>query len=162
MSAKHAVAVANDTSEATWEEMDRVMAAESNTTLNALIVMTISGAVATVGIAENALHLAVGAMVIAPGFEPVVRGVLRVVARADRPFLGWRQLLEAYGALLAGAAATALVLPSLGQDPGGGSRSYLPEAVLIDYWTTISPTSILVAVIGGAAGALLIASNRRC
>lgn len=160
MSAEHAVAIANDTSEATWEEMDRAMAADSNTTLHALLVMAISGLVATVGISQDALHLVVAAMVIAPGFQPILRGVLRLIAQADRPFLGWRQLLEAYGALLVGAGATALLLPALGEDATGGSASYLPPGVLIEYWTTISPMSILVALIGGVAGALLIASNR--
>lgn len=160
MSAEHAVAIANDTSEATWEEMDRAMAADSNTTLHALIVMALSGAVATVGIAQNALHLVVAAMVIAPGFQPIVRGVLRLIAHADRPLLGWRQLGEGYGALLIGAGATALLLSAGGEGATGGSASYLPAGVLIEYWTTISPMSILVAVIGGAAGALLIASNR--
>jgi hypothetical protein len=160
VSSPHAVAVANDTSEATWEEMDRLMAKDSNTTLNTLLVMAVSGSLAVIGISQDALHLVIGAMLVAPGFEPIVRGVLRVVARADRPLLGWRQLFGSYAVLLLAAALTSLLVSGLGQDPSGGTASYLPAGVLIRYWTAVSPLTLLVAAIAGAAGAVLVASNR--
>lgn len=160
VSSKHAVAIANDISEATWEEMDALMAREGNMTLNALLLMAGAGALATIGLAENALHLVIAAMLIAPGFEPIVRGALRIVARADSPLLGWQQLAQAYGALLVGAALTAVALRAFGTDPAGGSSSYLPAGILVDYWTTISPMSLAVAAVAGIAGALLVASHR--
>lgn len=160
VSAEHSLAVAEDISEATWEEMDQIMGRESNMTLNALLVMAVSGSIATIGIAQNALHVVIGAMLIAPGFEPIVRGVLRIVAAGERPLLGWRQLLEAYGALLLGAGATSMVMLLLGSDPRGDASSYLPAGVLIGYWSSITPTGVVVALLAGAAGAVLIASNR--
>lgn len=160
VSTQHARTIANDVSEATWEEMDAIMAMESNTTPNALFLMAVSGSLATIGIAQNALHLVIAAMVIAPGFEPIVRGTLRAVARGADRVLGWRQLAEAYGALFVGAALTALLLLAFGHDPSGGTASYLPAAVLIEYWTTVSPLGIAVAAVAGAAGAVVVAGNR--
>jgi hypothetical protein len=66
-------AIVRDSSEVGWEEMDAVMAKNSNMTVNALLVMGIAGVLATIGIATNALHIVVGAMLIAPGFQPIVR-----------------------------------------------------------------------------------------
>lgn len=160
VSLSSADAIANDLSEATWEEMDLVMAKESNTTFNGLVVMAIAGLVATLGIAQNSLHVVVGAMVIAPGFEPIVRAALGVVARSRAWRIGLRQLLEGYAALVVGAVVAAAFLAATGNDPRGGGASYLPSGVLIEYWTTISATSVLIAFVGGVAGAVLVAANR--
>jgi hypothetical protein len=54
--------IVHDVSEATWEEMEVVIAKNSNMTVNALVVMVISGVLATIGIATNALHIVIGAM----------------------------------------------------------------------------------------------------
>lgn len=152
--------LAHDTSEATWEEIESVAAKESNTTANALIVMAISGVLAAIGLATNALHLVLGAMLIAPGFEPIVRFSMGVVARN----MGWRrglmQTAQAYGALLLGATITAAVLRLLGTPPLGQEESYLPSLVLVNYWTSFTATTFIVSAMAGVAGALLVASNR--
>lgn len=153
-------AISHDLSEATWEEMDLVMGKESNTTLNGVVVMAVAGMVATFGLAQNALHLVVGAMVIAPGFEPIVRAALGLVAQSRAWRIGVLQLLQGYGALVVGAMAAVALLALTGSDPRGTGASYLPSGVLVEYWTSLSVTSVAVAIVAGAAGAVLIAANR--
>lgn len=50
-----AIEITNDSSEATWEEMQVMISRESNMTINSLIVMSISGILSKVDIAMNAL-----------------------------------------------------------------------------------------------------------
>lgn len=152
--------LAHDTSEATWEEVESVAAKESNTTGNALAVMAISGAIAAIGLATNALHLVMAAMLIAPGFEPITRFSLGLVARNTAWRRGVRQTAETYGALFLGAAITALVLRLLGTSPLGGQDTYLPDSVLVNYWTSFTATTFIVSATAGIAGALLVAANR--
>lgn len=160
VSASSAEAISNDWSEATWEEMDALMGRESNMTLNGLAVMAVAGIVATIGIWQNALHLVIGAMLIAPGFEPIVRTALGAVARGGSWRTGAIQLLESYAALVVGAAAAAVFLLLTADDPRGAGSSYLPSGVLVEYWTTISASSVLIALVAGLAGAVLIAVHR--
>lgn len=160
VSASSAEEILHDVSEATWEEMEVVIAKNSNATATALLVMAISGIIATIGIATNALHVVVGAMLIAPGFQPIVRIALGIVGRSGAWRRGISHTLQGYLALAAGAAGTALFLQAIGKSPLGGEASYLPEGVLISYWTTISVPSVVVSFVAGAAGALLIATNR--
>jgi hypothetical protein len=155
-----AAAIVSDSSDVGWEEMDAVMAKNSNMTANALLVMGIAGVLATIGIATNALHIVVGAMLIAPGFQPIVRTALGVVARTSTWRLGLAHLLQGYGTLALAAAVTALVLQGLGRPALGGEASYLPAGVLISYWTSISVPSLMVTTVAGVAGAILIATDR--
>src|SRR5690606_12749644 len=75
-------AIVRDTSESTWEEMELLIGKESNMTINALLLMGISGILAALGLATKAVHFVIGAMAIAPGFEPIVRISLGTVAKS--------------------------------------------------------------------------------
>lgn len=160
VSSSSAAEIVHDVSEATWEEMEVVIAKNSNMTRTAVLVMAISGAVATIGIATNALHVVIGAMLIAPGFQPIVRVALGIAGGGGAWRRGIVHTLQGYLALAAGAAATALLFPTLGKSPIGGEASYLPAGVLVSYWTTLTVPSLVVTTVAGAAGALLIATNR--
>jgi uncharacterized membrane protein len=161
VSASTARDVVTDTSEATWEEMEVVIAKNSNITPSAAAVMAIAGVLATIGIATNALHIVIGAMLIAPGFQPIVRIALGAVAGSDAWKRGVANTLKGYLALAAGAAATAVFLLALGRSPlGTDEPSYLAAGGLVSYWTTLTVPSLLVTFVGGAAGAVLIATNR--
>lgn len=59
--------------EAVWEEIGVVMRRESNPSSNYLLMMILSGAVAAFGLVADTLHIVVGAMLIAPGFAPLLR-----------------------------------------------------------------------------------------
>lgn len=160
VSSPSAAAIVSDSSDVGWEEMDAVMAKNSNMTVNALLVMVIAGVLATIGIATNALHIVIGAMLIAPGFQPIVRIALGIVARTGTWRLGLAHLVQGYGALALAAAVTGLALQGLDRPALGGEASYLPPGVLISYWASISVPSLIVTTAAGVAGAILIATDR--
>lgn len=160
VSSSAAAEIVRDVSESSWEEMEVVIGKNSNVTVNAALVMGVSGVLAAVGIATNALHIVVGAMLIAPGFQPVVRIALGVVAQSGAWQRGVVDTLRGYLVLAIGAAATALLLRALGMSPLGDEASYLPAGTLISYWTTISASSVVTTFTAGLVGALLVATNR--
>lgn len=147
-------------SDLTWEEIELEIGKESNMTSSALVVMAVSGALATVGIATNALHIVIGAMAIAPGFAPLVRVALGIVARGDAMRRGLRHTGEAYASLLFGAVATSFLLRLAGIEPLPGEGGYLPSGALLSYWTTIDITAVLIGLLAGGAGGLLVATDR--
>lgn len=154
------IEITNDRSEAIWEEMQATISRESNMTINNLIIMFISGILATIGIATNALHIVIGAMVIAPGFEPIIR----ISLGATTQNIDWRHGIidtaKCYLMMITGAVITTFILVALGKSPLGGEDSYLPAGVLISYWTTITFPSLLVSAVASIAGALVIATHR--
>jgi hypothetical protein len=160
LSQQNSKSIRHDTSEATWEEMLGSISKESNITINAFVIMFIAGVVAAVGIATNALHLVIGAMVIAPGFEPIVRVSLGLVNGHRDWQRGTTDTLKAYVAIILAAALTTWFLRAIGENPLGGESSYLPAGVLVSYWTSIKATSVLVTATASVAGALVIITNR--
>jgi hypothetical protein len=152
--------IVTDDSEGSWEEMEREIARESNMTINGLIVMALAGIIAALGISSNALHLVIGAMVIAPGFEPITRIALGVVTRSRAFRHGVTDSLKGYLALIAGAALITLLMKARGSSPITGEASYLPPATLANYWQQLTVSSLLVSAAASIAGAVLIAANR--
>ena len=65
--------------DAIWEEIGAMMRQDRNPTLNFLALMTLAGAVAAVGIASDRINVVFGAMLIAPGFEPLLRIVFGII-----------------------------------------------------------------------------------
>jgi hypothetical protein len=152
--------IRTDFSDGTWEEIECEIASESNMSINAIWVMGLAGVLAAVGIATNSLHTVIGAMVIAPGFEPILRIPLALVARGASWKHGLGDTLKGYGALLLAAAATAWLLqlpPSLSM---AQSSDYLEPGALVKYWTTLSVTSVIVTIAAAIAGALIVAMKR--
>jgi hypothetical protein len=151
--------VLSESTDCSWEEMDQLLARESSMTVNALILMLVAGALSTIGISTGALHLVIAAMVIAPGFEPFTRVALGVVAGGKALGHGLRDIVKGYLALVLGAAAMAALLPAL-ETPPLAATSYLGADALTDYWSASKPASLLLALLAGAAGAVLVATNR--
>ena len=145
----------SENDEASWPEMATKLRRETNLTINYVLAMFFAGVIAAVGIWTTTIHLVVGAMVIAPGFEPILRVPFGLLAGNGR---AWRKGLSAiaggYAALIAGAALAALVLPLLKAAPP------LRELYWANFWTSFSATSVLVAICAGAAGAAIIAAHR--
>ncbi|WP_017729756.1 DUF389 domain-containing protein [Nafulsella turpanensis] len=77
--------IARDNNEGSWEEMEMTISNDSNTSINTMILLMIAGSLATIGIANNSLHIVIGGMLIAPGFMPIVRISLGVFAK----YRGW-------------------------------------------------------------------------
>lgn len=160
VAASQAGMIAGDSSEATWEEMELTIARESNMTADGLLLMASAGVVAVIGISTDALHLVVGAMVIAPGFEPISRIALGAVAGSGTWRRGVAHTAQGYLVLTLAAWVTALVLRAIGVPPLGGEAAYLPAGVLTSYWSSITAPGLLVSTVAGATGGLLIAANR--
>ena len=151
--------LATEANELSWEEMELTIGNESNMSVNNLIVMAISGILAAIGISTDSLHLVIGAMVIAPGFEPITRVSLGLVARGRAWRRGLADIAKGYLSLAIAAAIMALVLKTLGTPPLGGSETYLPAGALTSYWTTITATGLIATAVASIAGAVLISSN---
>ena len=152
--------IRNDFSDATWEEMECEVAKQGNIDLNALLLMALAGAMAAIGIATNSLHVVVGAMVLAPGFEPVLRVSLAAVSGGVSWRRGMADTVKGYASMAVGAAAATWALdlpPSLSLDT---TSDYLPRGVLIQYWTSISAASLLVTAAASVAGALVVVMRR--
>ncbi len=149
-----------DTTESSWEEMEFMLARESHMTASSLAIMTVAGVCAATGLATGALHLVAASMLIAPGFEPLVRVALGVCASSRAWRRGLWSFVTGYSALIAGAALAAWTLKTTGTDIRGGERSYLPSRELIDYWARPNASAFVVSVAGAVAGTLLVVSNR--
>lgn len=73
---------------------------------------------------------------------------------------GLTDILKGYISVILGAVAAALIIKARGQELFPGTDSYLTRGVLVDYWTTITVTSILVSVVAAIAGGIVIMTNR--
>ena len=160
VSASASATIMRDPASSTLEEMHFMLARESRMSVNKVMVMAAAGVVAAAGIATNAVHVVVGAMVIAPGFEPLLRLSLGALNRHHVWRYGAMDCLKGYGALLAGAGVTMLVLPLLGVRVPANDAGYLASQSLVSYWGSVTTAATVVAAAGGLAGALLVAANR--
>ncbi|MGQ9371613.1 DUF389 domain-containing protein [Azospirillum sp. ST 5-10] len=150
--------VDRESNEAVWEEIAALFRRDTNVGPNFLILMAVAGAVAAVGIVEGTMHIVVGAMLLAPGFEPILRVVFGAMTggRGTGAASGVRSTLAGYAALAAGAAGGALVVQALGRMPPGR----LADLELVAYWTGVGSTGLLVATLAGIAGAAILTSRR--
>jgi hypothetical protein len=160
MSRSETHAIRADSSESNWEEMENSLNSESTMTFSSCVTMAISGMIATCGLMTNAIHLVAGAMVIAPGFEPISRIALGIVTQNATWKRGATDTAKGYLSLIAGAALSVFLLKLLGYEPPDSQGTYLPEGVLLQYWTSTSSVALLVSVLAGIAGAILIINHR--
>ncbi|HSK23874.1 MAG TPA: DUF389 domain-containing protein [Egicoccus sp.] len=150
-----------ETGATTWEELELSMSEDSTMTRDRTLVMLLAGVIAGVGIIADQLHTVVGAMIIAPGFQPFARVVLGLVTRSSAWRGGLVDVARAYGALLIGAALAALLGMAFGTDAlDAGGDSYLGDAVLLEFWTTVSWTGVVVGAAGAVCGGILVSLNR--
>lgn len=145
-----------------WEELELTMGQESTMTADKVVVMFIAGVIAGAGIVSGAIHVVIGAMVIAPGFQPFARFMLGLVNGSRTWRGGAIDVFRGYGALLAGATVAALLSLAFGTSAldGGGEATYLLSDDLLRYWSTITWTGVVVGAVAGVAGGLLMAINR--
>lgn len=155
VSASSQATIDREKDEASWPEMAAKLRRETNLTMNYLLAMFFAGVIAAVGIWTSTIHIVVGAMVIAPGFEPILRVPFGLLAGDRR---AWQQGLSAtvggYAAMVGGGALAAVLLPFLKAAPP------LRELHWAAYWSSFSSPSIVVALCAGAAGAAIIAAHR--
>jgi hypothetical protein len=160
VSPQAATDLGRETSDATWEEMETELGRESNMTVNALLLMAGAGVLATVGLQTNALHIVIAAMAIAPGFGPILRFSLGIVARSAAWRRGASHTALAYLTLITAAAATTVLLRATGLQGIGSRSTYLPEESLYPYWSSFSVPGTIASLAAGIGGAVLVATNR--
>jgi hypothetical protein len=147
--------------ESSWEEIESMIAKESNMTINGLLLMATAGFIAGIGVTTESLHLVIGAMAIAPGFLPIVRVVNGFLAGMQSWRSGLADFARGYLTLVVAAAAASLLMQLIGKDGlGDGSSTYLRDGSLISFWTNVTPEGIAVSVAAALAGAILLVCNR--
>lgn len=146
-----------ETNEASWPEMAALLRRETNISSNYIMAMFFSGVVAAAGLWSDTLHIVIGAMVIAPGFEPIIRVPFGFLAEERRAWsTGLKSTAVGYLALVLGAAAAALIAMLISSTPEGelGSRYW------VQYWSSLNPMSVVIALAASGAGAAIIAAQR--
>lgn len=151
----HVAALDRQGNEAAWEEMSEQLRRDTNVTPNFLLLMVASGAIATFGLVSDTLHVVLGAMLIAPGFEPLLRMVFGLAGQRHRAAAGLRSSLAGYLALAAGAAA-ALPVALLLQ---GRAATELPGLHWAGYWSSVQPSGVVVSLVAGVAGATIVSAR---
>lgn len=157
VSPAHEQQIDDETNEASLEEMASMMRRETNISNNYLLAMMFSGGVAAAGLWTDTVHIVIGAMVIAPGFEPLLRIPFGLLAlRKPRMRRGLKSSASGYGAMALGAALTTLILQLL--EPQSGAQ--LAQHTWVQFWTTVKPSGVLIALLASAAGMAIIAAQR--
>jgi hypothetical protein len=150
--------IKDDSSGSSWEEIDTLLRRDTNPSLNFLGMMALAGAVAGAGLMQDILHIVIGAMLIAPGFEPLVR-VSAGLACGLRDS-AWRGVLSAalaYVVLALGAVGGMFV--AIWLDPALALAD-LPSRNWVQFWTDVKLGSVAVAFFAGLAGALVVNSHQ--
>lgn len=138
-----------------WAQVADMLDRNSRLGVLYLIVITVAGAIAAVGILEDLFLLIIAAMALSPDYFPLIAGCLAVVRRSRRSFL------RSLRTLLAGFAAAALaswlltellvrigaVSPPGAEEPGGAVTVFVASP----NWV-----SVVVACLAGVAGALSV------
>lgn len=145
----------------TWEELELSIGEDSTMTPDRSIVMGIAGFIAGLGIVTGTVHAVVGAMVIAPGFQPFSRFVLGMINWSGAWRGGLTDVTRAYGSLLVGATLAGLLTLALGETAlDAGDDTYLASADLVRFWTTASWHGVAISAVASVCGGLLIAIDR--
>lgn len=149
--------IEKESNETVWEEMGFLLRRETNVSANYLSLMALSGGVAAVGLWTNTVHVVIGAMVIAPGFEPLLRISFGIVA-GPRALASRGILSSIAGYVLMGLGAAVVGWLLVLIDP---SRSMdLDTRSWVQYWSKVTPTGALLSFVAGLAGAVVVTAQR--
>ncbi len=156
-SPKHKGQIDQESNETVWDEMAFHLRQETNIGFNYLALMFLSGAVAATGLWADKLHLIIGAMVIAPAFEPFVRIPFGLIAGpSELTKRGIFSCASGYLALAGGALIAVLILRVI--DPAAASD--LEARQWVRYWSSFSSPGVLVSIFAAIAGAIVVCGLR--
>lgn len=150
-------AVEEESNETVWEEMAFMLREDTNVGPNYLAQMALAGAIAAVGLWSDTLHIVVGSMVVAPGFEPLVRVPFGLIA-GPRRLSSRGASAAAVGYVAMGLAAALAVLVLQVVDPSQGTD--LEARSWVRFWSTVTPTGALASAFAAAAGAVVVSGQR--
>ena len=157
LSPDHRSQLDNESNETVWDEMAFLLRQDTNVSPNYLALMALAGAIAAVGLWTNTLHIVVGAMVIAPAFEPLVGLPFGLIAGPRRLVgSGLRSTASGYLMLAGGAALSVLILQLV--DPSRSAE--LETRSWVQFWSTPTATGIVASTFAGAAGAFVVSGQR--
>lgn len=149
-------AINHESNETTWDEMAFLLRSDTNISFNYLMSMALAGAIAAGGIWSDTIHLIIGAMIIAPAFEPIARIPFGLVTRSSGMAKdGLRAASWGYLALIASAAVVTVLL-GVSSSP----KAPLPELQWVNYWTDMTVPGALTSAFGAIAGAVVIGGQR--
>lgn len=154
VAAKHQKRIDAESNEGLWEEMALLMQSGTNVKLNYLAQMAIAGAAAAAGLWSDTLHVVIGAMLIAPAFEPLVRLPFGVVAGLpDESRIGLKSTVLGYAALALGAGLALMILRVI--DPAATDE--IVARRWVGYWSTFSAPALFASMLGAVAGGITVA-----
>lgn len=157
ISPEHQPRINRESNESIWDEMAFLLREDTNLAPNFLSLMFLAGAVAGVGLWADTLHIVIGAMVIAPAFEPLVRLSFGGIIGAGRiALMGLASTVAGYLVLGLGGIVTFLLLRAI--DPSGSVE--LESRTWVRYWSTMTPPGVVASVLAAAAGAVVISGQR--
>lgn len=157
ISAEHQKLIDRETNETFWDEMAFLLRLDTNLAPNYLTLMALAGAIAAVGLWSDTLHLVVGAMVIAPAFEPLVRLPFGLIAGPRR--IAWGGLTSAAaGYLLLGLGGLLATVVLRAVDPARSPD--LATRAWVQFWSTVTPTGVLASALAAVAGAVVVSGQR--
>jgi uncharacterized hydrophobic protein (TIGR00271 family) len=157
LSPSHRQALDVESSETTLDETAFHLRHETNVTQNYMILMALAGAVASAGLWTDKLHVVIGAMIIAPAFEPFVRIPFGFVAGPMRIARGGAfSLVAGYAAMAAAAFLTTHILWWI--QPG--SPLELTSRQWVRYWSTTDAPSVLISAFASIAGVIVVCGLR--
>lgn len=146
-----------ESNEGLWDEMAFHLRSDTNLGFNYLALMFVAGAVAGAGLWADMLHVVVGAMVIAPAFEPLVRVPFGLTVGPPRIAMrGLRSCVLGYLMMALGGLAVVLVLVTV--DPA--ADQHLGSRWWVRYWSSFSPAGVVASVFAAVAGAVVISGLR--
>ena len=145
----------------TWEELELSIGSDSTMRADRTLVMGIAGIITGLGIVTGTIHAVIGAMVIAPGFQPFSRFVLGIVNGSGAWKGGLNDVVRAYSALLLGATIAGLLTMAFGDNAlSAGDDTYLAAADLVALWTTTTWHGVTISAVAAVCGGLLISIDR--
>lgn len=143
--------------DAIWEEIGAMMRQDTSLSFNFLLLMALAGAITAFGIVSDTLHVVVGAMLIAPGFEPILRVVFGVMGDRHSVRASLISMTLGYFALCAAAAAVAPLALLF----AGVGREALASLEWAAYWSRIEPGGVATSIFAGIAGGVIVASRMK-
>ena len=146
-----------ESDETVWDEMAFMLRTDTNLSLNYVAAMLLAGAIAAGGLWTDTLHVVVGAMLIAPAFEPLARLPFGLVSGIRQLIpTGLKSILVGNVFMIVGAALSTLGLEGWHQGASGSFR----DNQWVAFWSSITFTSLWVSAFGAIAGAVVISAQK--
>jgi len=139
-----------------WAQVADVLSRSGHLSVQFLLLITIAGGIATVGIIQNQFLLVVAAMALSPDYFPLITGCLGLVRGEPRAVLrSMGTLALGFGLAAVGGWAITSALRQVGAvgDIPAGQNSV---SLFVARPTTLS---VVVACLAGVAGALAVTAS---